>query len=163
MAQTFSIERRNLSEASFPRREDTWVISVDPVEKHNPNGSKTVSVGFPVLALSGWVGEPEKFAALVAEVLTKHLAAAADPAPEWRDLAELRGSTPKMGETPMVDVRTTVTYRWLPYKPDGARQTGRTGRWQRAVGEYGGWENAPLPECGDWKPNLPIKSDGEAT
>jgi hypothetical protein len=56
-----------------------------------------------------------------------------------------------------VDVRTTTTYRWLAYKPDGARQMKAPGRWQRAT-EHG-WENAPLPN-GDFVPNL--KKGGEA-
>lgn len=48
-----------------------------------------------------------------------------------------------------IKVRTTNTYRWLEYKPDGQRQMKAKGRWQRAT-EYG-WENAPLPE-GDFVP-----------
>jgi hypothetical protein len=71
MARTFSIEHRNLSENSFPRREDTWVISADPVETKLDDGSTRISLGFPVLAVSGWVGEPEEFAKRVAELLTE--------------------------------------------------------------------------------------------
>lgn len=66
-----------------------------------------------------------------------------------------------------IDVRSTeiTTYRWWPYKPDGARQMGKKGRWQRARGEYGGWENAVPPKGAQWRPNLPIstpKGKGEA-
>lgn len=43
-------------------------------------------------------------------------------------------------------------YRWLAYKPDGARQMKKAGRWQRCVwrGDYFKWENAELPETG-WR------------
>ena len=34
--------------------------------------------------------------------------------------------------------------RWKPYKPQGAKQTGRPGRWQE-LNEYGGWENCETP------------------
>lgn len=51
-----------------------------------------------------------------------------------------------------INVRSVVCYRWLAYKPDGARQMGKPGRWQRAT-EYG-WENATLPD-GEFVPNLP--------
>ncbi len=34
--------------------------------------------------------------------------------------------------------------RFLPYKPDGRRQMGKRGRWQR-MNEYGGWENCADP------------------
>lgn len=69
---TFSAEKRNLSESSFPQSEDTYVVSVDPVETMNGNGSKTISVGFPVLAISGWVSDPKDVAELIAKLLTNH-------------------------------------------------------------------------------------------
>lgn len=34
--------------------------------------------------------------------------------------------------------------RWKRYKPQGARQMGRLGRWQR-MNEYGGWDNCAAP------------------
>ena len=45
----------------------------------------------------------------------------------------------------------TATFRWLAYKPDGARQMGRKGRWQRAT-EHG-FVNEHLPE-GEFVPNV---------
>jgi hypothetical protein len=68
---------------------------------------------------------------------------------EWRPTSELRPT-----DTMYVNVRVTTvtTYRWKPYKPDGARQMGVKGRWQRAR-EYDGWENAKLPPDGEWVPN----------
>ncbi|WP_372395237.1 hypothetical protein ABMY26_07150 (plasmid) [Azospirillum sp. HJ39] len=53
----------------------------------------------------------------------------------------------------MIDVRstTTCTYRWRAYRPGSPQlQRGNKGRWQRAT-DYG-WENAHLPENGEWKP-----------
>lgn len=71
---TFTFEHRSLVESSFPRRENTFVISAEPITTENPDRSTTISVGFPILALSGWVGEPERFAELVARLLTEHYA-----------------------------------------------------------------------------------------
>lgn len=44
------------------------------------------------------------------------------------------------------DVRH-VTVRWEPYKPDGARQMKRKGRWQEQVGigDYWRWQNCERP------------------
>ena len=53
-----------------------------------------------------------------------------------------------------VNIRTATTYRWIPYKKDGVRQTGRLGRWQVAT-EYG-WTNGTLPENGEWILNEPL-------
>ena len=53
--------------------------------------------------------------------------------------------------TVTIDVRSVTTYRWQPYKPEGARQMKAKGRWQVAT-EYG-WENATLPN-GEWRPNV---------
>lgn len=57
-----------------------------------------------------------------------------------------------------IDVRFVVTYRWLPYKPQSHQcRAGIKGRWQRAVSnEYGGWENACLPQNGEWRPPQPL-------
>lgn len=46
-------------------------IAVDPVETETEAGT-SISMGFPVLYVAGWVSEPEKFAARVAQVLTDH-------------------------------------------------------------------------------------------
>jgi hypothetical protein len=76
---------------------------------------------------------------------------ASTPQPEgWRDIS----SAPKGGDRPVyINVRSISTYRWLPYKPDGRRQMGKVGRWQVAAGEYGGWDNADLPQGGEWIPH----------
>lgn len=41
-----------------------------------------------------------------------------------------------------------VVYRWAKYKPDGARQMGKPGRWQKQVwsGDYMKWENCDVPQ-----------------
>lgn len=67
----------------------------------------------------------------------------------WKSMSELT-IDPKT--TVYIDVREVTTYRWKPYKPDGARQMRATGRWQRTVGEYGKWENCSQP-AGEWSPN----------
>jgi hypothetical protein len=68
---------------------------------------------------------------------------------EWRPISELNPTG-----TTYINVRTVAvtTYRWKPYKPDGARQMGAKGRWQRAR-DPDGWENARLPPDGEWVPN----------
>jgi hypothetical protein len=62
-------------------------------------------------------------------------------AKDWRPMSE----APELPGT-YINVRTTTTntYRWLAYKPDGARQMRAKGRWQRAT-EYG-WENCSKPD-----------------
>ena len=67
-----------------------------------------------------------------------------------RPLREAWRPTTEAPEIPgtYINVRTVNTYRWLAYKADGARQMGKSGRWQRAT-EHG-WENAALPE-GGWQ------------
>lgn len=45
------------------------IIDADPIQRDNPDGSTSISVGFPVLLVSGWVAEPEQFAAKVAALL----------------------------------------------------------------------------------------------
>lgn len=75
----------------------------------------------------------------------------ADDAPpaEWRPTSELKPT-----DTMYINVRevTVTTYRWKPYKPDGARQMRAKGRWQHARG-LDGRENAKLPPDGEWVPN----------
>jgi len=34
--------------------------------------------------------------------------------------------------------------KWVPYKPQGAKQMKRKGRW-KAMNEYGGWDNCETP------------------
>lgn len=73
---------------------------------------------------------------------------------DWRPTSDLKPT-----DTMYINVRVTTvtTYRWKPYKPDGARQMGVKGRWQR-VREHGGWENAKLPMDGEWVPNPPLRT-----
>ena len=51
-----------------------------------------------------------------------------------------------ISEAPMdgTEILVAVSYRYQPYKPEGARQMKAKGRWQM-MGEFG-WENAPSPE-----------------
>jgi hypothetical protein len=50
--------------------EEQWIIiSVDPSERATPGGT-TIRMGFPALIVTGWVAEPEQFAAAVAALLT---------------------------------------------------------------------------------------------
>jgi hypothetical protein len=72
----------------------------------------------------------------------------------WRPIAE----APRDG-TPIVGAET---YRYQPYKPDGVRQMGVPGRWQR-LGEYGGWSNEAPPAA--WMPEsaLPPPTDTTET
>lgn len=75
---------------------------------------------------------------------------------EWNDIS----TAPKSGQ--IINVRSVTSYKWTPYKPDGRRQMGVAGRWQRA-GSYAGWDNANLPENGEWTPNRPLAQQGEKT
>lgn len=68
----------------------------------------------------------------------------------WQDIS----TAPKSGQ--IINVRSVTSYKWTPYKPDGRRQMGVAGRWQRA-GSYAGWDNATLPERGEWTLNRPVK------
>lgn len=84
------------------------------------------------------------------------------PSGGWLDIA-IQGPPDAPGN--YVNVRSVLTYRYLAYKPDGARQMKKLGRWQRAT-EHG-WENADLPAHGEWAPNYPVPpscqtSGGEA-
>ncbi|NTG73252.1 hypothetical protein G6M02_07900 [Agrobacterium rhizogenes] len=56
-------------------------------------------------------------------------------------------SLPKDGSTFVVESIDRTAYRWAPYKPDGARQMGKPGRWQKQVwiGDWFKWENCEEP------------------
>lgn len=66
----------------------------------------------------------------------------------WRPVSEAVGVA---GD--LIQVRIVEVYRWLPYKADGRRQTGKTGRWQKYDGY--GWQNANLPEGAEFAPLPP--------
>jgi hypothetical protein len=55
---------------------------------------------------------------------------------------------PKDGSTFVTETIERTAYRWAKYKPDGARQMGKPGRWQKQVwsGDYFKWENCADPE-----------------
>ena len=60
-----------------------------------------------------------------------------------------------------------TVYRWAKYKPDGARQMGKPGRWQKQVwsGDYMRWENCDVPQgvlCEDLTTQGPITAAWEA-
>ena len=69
---------------------------------------------------------------------------------DWKPVSELPVN-PRV--TTIIDVREVTTYRWQPYKSDGARPTRAQGRWQRAIssGDYVRWVNCPRP-LGEWSP-----------
>lgn len=77
--QTFSVGGASPT-PSYPRPLDDLFgdqiirICVDPIETDMGNGTTRISVGFPVLYVTGWVSDPEAFAKRVAEVLTQHFA-----------------------------------------------------------------------------------------
>jgi hypothetical protein len=54
---------------------------------------------------------------------------------------------PKDGSTFVVESIDRTAYRWAKYKPDGARQMGKPGRWQKQVwsGDWFKWENCEEP------------------
>lgn len=54
---------------------------------------------------------------------------------------------PKDGSTFVVEAIDRTAYRWAKYKPDGARQMVKPGRWQKQVwsGDYFKWENCEDP------------------
>lgn len=56
-------------------------------------------------------------------------------------------SYPKDGSTFVVESIDRTAYRWAKYKPDGARQMGKPGRWQKQVwtGDWFKWENCEEP------------------
>ncbi|MEY5098678.1 MAG: hypothetical protein RJA36_1397, partial [Pseudomonadota bacterium] len=65
------------------------------------------------------------------------------PARQWR-----QGSPPEDPDL-LIEVQTTEIYRFRHYKPDGARQMGKPGRWQK-LNPYGGFDNAELV-AGPWR------------
>ena len=71
---------------------------------------------------------------------------------QWRPITEAVGVAGNV-----IQVRRVEAYRWLPYKPDGRRQTGKTGRWQ--VFDGYGWRNAELPEGAEFAPLPPRQSE----
>lgn len=54
---------------------------------------------------------------------------------------------PMDGSTFVVESIDRTAYRWAKYKPDGARQMGKPGRWQKQVwhGDWFKWENCEEP------------------
>lgn len=54
---------------------------------------------------------------------------------------------PKDGSTFVTETIERTAYRWAKYKPDGARQMGKPGRWQKQVWscDYFRWENCDDP------------------
>lgn len=54
---------------------------------------------------------------------------------------------PKDGSTFVLESIDRIAYRWAKYKPDGARQMGKPGRWQKQVwnGDWFKWENCEAP------------------
>lgn len=59
------------------------------------------------------------------------------------------GEPPTPERMEMFYVRAIEVYRWLPYKPDGARQMRRSGRWQKHQGY--GFENHDWPDGAQWR------------
>lgn len=59
-----------------------------------------------------------------------------------------RREYPKDGSTFITETIVRTAYRWAKYKPDGARQMGKPGRWQQQVwsGDYFKWENCAEPD-----------------
>jgi hypothetical protein len=54
---------------------------------------------------------------------------------------------PKDGSTFVVECIDRTAYRWAKYKPQGEKQMGRPGRWQKMVinGDWHRWENCDEP------------------
>jgi hypothetical protein len=69
--RTFSVkvERRSRVAADMIDREaGAVVIHADPLETKTAEGAR-VQMGFPILVVTGWVAEPEAFAAQVAKLI----------------------------------------------------------------------------------------------
>ena len=68
---------------------------------------------------------------------------------------------PKDGSTFVVECIDRTAYRWAKYKPQGAKQMGRPGRWQKMVinGDWHRWENCNEP-VGEISP---LTDDGPIT
>lgn len=71
--RTFKSVPRHLPESSMFDRE-TWFVDAEPLTRTHPGGGRSVSIGFPVLAITACTGEPERIAELVAQLLTEHFA-----------------------------------------------------------------------------------------
>lgn len=54
---------------------------------------------------------------------------------------------PRDGSSFILESIDRTAYRWAKYKPDGARQMGKPGRWQKQIwsGDYPRWENCEEP------------------
>lgn len=63
------------------------------------------------------------------------------------------GEPPPPDRLAMYYVRMIEVFRWLPYRPDGARQMRRSGRWQKHQGY--GFENHEWPDGVQWRPVPP--------
>jgi hypothetical protein len=73
-ARTFSVrleKRRAVVEHMTDLESGVFVISADPLTTKTEGGSR-ISMGFPVLLVSGWVGDAEEFAGKVAKLLGEH-------------------------------------------------------------------------------------------
>lgn len=54
---------------SKPYSADGRQVRKDPVSTPNPNGSQSVTLGFPVLTVSDWVKDPEAAAQWIADLM----------------------------------------------------------------------------------------------
>lgn len=70
MSQVFTAEERPFRRDMFEKA--AWVVSLRPESRDNGDGTKTISVGFPVVVVTGWVNNADKFANRLAEILTEH-------------------------------------------------------------------------------------------
>lgn len=70
MSQVFTAEERPFRRDNFDKT--AWVVSIKPQERDNGDGTRNISVGFPVVVVTGWVNNADKFAARLAEILTEH-------------------------------------------------------------------------------------------
>ena len=68
---------------------------------------------------------------------------------------------PKDGSTFVVECVDRTAYRWAKYKPQGAKQMGKPGRWQKMAinGDWHRWENCEEP-VGEISP---LTEDGPIT
>lgn len=59
----------------------------------------------------------------------------------------MTSTLPKDGSTFVVECIDRTAYRWTKYKPQGAKQMGKPGRWQKMVinGDWHRWENCDEP------------------
>lgn len=73
-------------------------------------------------------------------------------------LADWSTDAPPMRRDGWIEVRSVNLYRWCPYKPDGARQMRKAGRWQKHTGHA--FENAELPEGAEWRPARALQTKG---